>query len=208
MRGKTRSTRGVVRSEVDVKSWMEKEPTAAQVRPSRCPCCGAASCPTGGPVVLHGHGRRARQLRGPAVPDGAPITRCFFVRRYCCQRCGATPTVVPLETLTRRLFSVCAIALALALFGLAQLPLRLVRERVSPWGTVGTTAASTWCTVPRWTAAVREGRLFPVVRRAPGHWNHRQAAARAATTLAALAPPAMGTENLIASAFNGAALAR
>jgi hypothetical protein len=45
--------------------------------------------------------------------------------------------------LPRRLFSACAIALALALFGLSQLPLHAVRNRVSPWRTVGATAVFT-----------------------------------------------------------------
>lgn len=142
------------------------------------------------------------------APDGAPQIRCFFVRRYKCQRCGATPTVVPRETLTRRLFSACAIALALALFGLSKLPLHAVRERVSPWATVGATAASTWRTVPRWTVAIRDGRLFRAVRRAPRDWTPRQIAARAATTLAAFSPLSLGVEDLIASAFYGAALVR
>jgi len=112
------------------------------------------------------------------------------------------------ETLTRRLFSACAIALALALFGLSKLPLHAVRERVSPWATVGATAASTWRTVPRWTVAIRDGRLFRAVRRAPRDWTPRQIAARAATTLAAFSPLSLGVEDLIASAFYGAALVR
>lgn len=158
-------------------------------------------------MVLHGHGRRHRQLRGPAAPYAAPQIRCFFVRRYQCQRCGATLTVGPREMLPRRLFSACAIALALALFGLSQLPLHAVRNRVSPWRTVGATAVFTWRTVPRWTAAVRDGRLFPVVRRTPSDWTPRQTAARAATTLAAHSPLSP-REDFISSAFDGAALAR
>lgn len=208
MRVEARSTRGVLRSDIDVKSRTQKEPSAAEVRPAQCPSCGAASCPIGGALMLHGHGRRQRQLRGPTAPEGRPEIRCLFVRRYQCQRCGATATVGPRQTLTRRLFSASAIALALALFGLSELPLHAVRKRVSPWATVGATAVSTWRTVPRWTAAVRDGQLFPVVRRIPGDWTHRQAAARAATTLAACSPLLPGTEDLIASAFHGAALAR
>jgi hypothetical protein len=112
--------------------------------------------------------------------------------------------VAPRETLTHRLFSAPAIALALALFGLAGQSLPEVRKRVSPWSTVGATAASTWNTVPRWTRAVREGRLFEVVRRPPESWSPRQVAERTATTLAAQAPLARGPPGLLASAFDGA----
>lgn len=110
-------------------------------------------------------------------------------------------TVVPRELLTKRLYSAAAIALGLALFGLARLPLHEVRARVSPWAAVvGYTAAASWRSVPRWTQAVREGRLFEV-RRPPGDWTPRQVAERAATTLAARVP---GSVDLIAAAFQGA----
>jgi len=155
----------------------------------------------GGGIVLHGHGRRERQMWGPATPDGAPELRNTWVRRFRCKLCEATMTVAPREVLTKRLYSAAAIALALALFGLAGLPLREVRGRVSPWSAVGHTAAATWCTVPRWTAAVCEGRLFEV-RRPPAGWTPRQVAERAATTLAARAPPEPAT--LVAAAFRGA----
>jgi hypothetical protein len=136
--------------------------------------------------------------------DGPPVIRQCSIRRYRCTRCGATVTVAPRETLTHRLFSAPAIALALALFGLAGQSLPEVRKRVSPWVTVGATAASTWVTVPRWTSAIREGRLFETVRHAPEGWAPRQVAARAATTLAAHAPLAPGPPGLIAAAFDGA----
>lgn len=109
-------------------------------------------------------------------------------------------TVAPREVLRKRLYSGAAIALALALFGLAGLSLPEVRELVSPWSKLGYSAAATWCTVPRWTAAVREGRLFDV-RRPPEGWTPRQVAERAATTLAARVPEPMA---LVAAAFRGA----
>jgi hypothetical protein len=90
--------------------------------------------------------------------------------------------------LTRRLFTASAIALALALFGVMGLAPSVVRERVSPWAVVGATAAAGWCTLPRWTKAVREGRLFRGVRRAPDDWTPRQVAARAAMTLSTAGP--------------------
>jgi hypothetical protein len=150
--------------------------------------------------VLHGHGRRERQVWGPATADGPPEVRLTWVQRFLCKLCEAVMTVAPREVLTKRLYSAAAIALALALFGLTGLSLREVRERVSPWPKLGYTAAATWCAVPRWTAAVREGRLFEV-RRPPETWTPRQVAERTATTLAASVPEPMA---LVAAAFRGA----
>jgi len=154
--------------------------------------------------VLHGHGRRERQVWGPATPDGPPELRSTWVRRFLCKRCKATMTVAPRELLTKRLYSAAAIALALALFALAGLPLHEVRERVSPWAAVvGYAAAASWRSVPRWTEAVREGRLFEV-RRPPEEWTPRQVAERTATTLAARAPSSPVPVDLVAAAFRGA----
>jgi len=159
----------------------------------------------GGGIVLHGHGRRARQAWGPATPGGKPELRETFVRIFKCKRCHGTATVAPRETLRKRLYSAAAIGLALALFGLAGLSLPEVRERVSPWaGAVGPSSAATWRTVVRWSDAVREGRLFEV-RRSPETWSARRVAERAATTLAARAPPpATGPPDLVSATFFGA----
>lgn len=178
-------------------------PTAAQVRPARCPRCGAASLPVGGGVVLQGHGPRKRQAWGPATAGGAPELRKTSVRRFLCKRCETTVTVAPREMLTKRRYSAGAIALALALFGLANLSLREVRGLVSPWPVLGNNAAQTWRTVPKWTEAVREGRLFEV-RRPPESWTPHQVAERAATTLAARAPLSAEPADLVAAAFAGA----
>lgn len=201
---KTQGPRGIVRSQVDVKLWTGDGPSVDEARPAVCPVCGAASRPTGALLVLHGHGRRDRQLRGPPMPGGAPTTQVIFVRRYECQRCGAVMTVGPREMVTRRLFSGSAIALALALFGIVGLCAKAVRAQVSPWAVVGATSASGWCTLLRWAEAVREGRLFPSVRAVPPDWSARQVAARAATTLATLAPLGQGPPDLAARAFLGA----
>jgi hypothetical protein len=154
-------------------------------------------------VVLHGHGVRSRQVRGPATHEGPPTLRVTAVRRYLCTRCGATPTVTPSDILPRRLFSAPAIALALALFGVSEVALTDVRARISPWATVGATAAAGWVSLRRWVADVRAGRLFSV-RAVPETWTARQVAARAATTLAARAPVRAGTDNVLADAFVGA----
>ena len=155
--------------------------------------------------MLHGHGRRERQAWGPATPDGKPELRETQVRRYKCKRCCGTVTVAPLEVLRKRMYTAAAIGLALALFGLAGLSLREVRERVSPWATMGAASAATWHTVVRWTDAVREGLLFDV-RRPPETWTPRKVAERAAATLAsrASAPTTTGPPDLMSATFFGA----
>ncbi len=208
LRNGIRSTRGVVRSDVDVKRWMGMDPSTNEVRPARCPNCGIASRPTGGKLALHGHGRRSRQLRGPTCPGGKSETREFRSRRFRCTRCGALLTVVPCETLTKRLYSGPTIALALALFGLSLLPPRVIRTQLSPWAAVGATAAASWCSVGRWVSAARAGTLFSCARRAPEGWTDRQVAERVATTLAAYVPPTVEPPPLAELAFFGAALAR
>jgi hypothetical protein len=143
------------------------------VRPACCGACGAASRPAGGGIVLQGHGRRERQVWGPATADGKPEMRSTWVRRFLCKRCKATMTVAPGEVLTKRLYSGPAIALAFALFALAGLALHEVRRRVSPWAAVvGFNAAAGWASVPRWAKAVQEGRLFQV-RCPPRDWRIR-----------------------------------
>lgn len=197
----TRDRQEVVRDGRDVKGWAKKEPTVDELRPACCWACGAASRPAGGGIVLHGHGRRQRQVWGPASADGKPELRITWVQRFVCKLCEAAMTVVPRELLTKRLYSAAAIALALALFALARLPLNQVRKRVSPWAAVvGYAAAAGWASVPRWTQAVREGRLFEV-RRPPEDWTPRQVAERTATTLAARVPQ---SAELTAAAFHGA----
>lgn len=140
--------------------------------------------------MLHGHGFRERQVRGPARPGDKPVERSVSVRRYRCVACGAVVVVGPSELMPGWLFSAPAVAWALWLFGLARQSAARVRSQVSPWSTVGATAAASWATLRRWARAVRERRLFALVRRCPPEWSARQVAARAATTLAALAAPA------------------
>ncbi len=116
--------------------------------------------------------------------------------------------MVPCETLTKRLYSGPAIALALALFGLSLLPPKVIRTQLSPWVAVGATAAASWCTVGRWVSAARAGTLFSCARRAPEGWTDRHIAERVATTLAAYVPPTADPPALAELAFFGAKLAR
>jgi len=150
--------------------------------------------------VLHGHGLRSRQVRGPLRPDGRPEEVEFQARRYRCRRCGAVLQVVPRGVLRAQLFSASAIGLALALWALHRLSAREVRRRVSPWSVVGSTAAAGWASLRRWVRQAPQ--LFPGVRPCPDHWTDRQRAERIATTLAACAPAT--DESLIDRVFAGA----
>ena len=114
-------------------------------------------------------------------------------------------TVAPRTAVRKRLFTAAAMGLALALWAVAQVPEAKVRERVSPWACVGSAAAVGWTALKRWVQAIEEGRLFPALRGAPEGWSPRRVAERAATTLAALAPPSDAP--LEALAFLGAARA-
>ena len=177
-----------------------------RVRPKRCPSCKRASHPLGGKITLHGHGPRERQLRGPAAPDEAPALCGLLVRRYRCTNCKALCTVAPRELLTQRLYSASAIGWALALFGVLRLAAAVVRERVSPWAIWGASARR-WPTLLRWIEAIRSRRLLRCVRPAPLCWTARRLAERAATTIAAMALPALEPPPIDVQAFHGAARA-
>jgi hypothetical protein len=196
-----RGVPNVVRSAFGIK-FSTTPPPVEVVRPAHCPNCGEPSLPVGGPVQLHGHGVRARQLRGPVAPTASPSTETCWVRRYICQVCQVGCTVVPPTALPRRLFSACAIALAFGLWGLERRPAAEVRFRVSPWRITGVAANGAWSSLRRWARAVRTGLLFKGVRPSPAAFSLRQVAARAASTLAACADSTAGP--LAHRAFQGA----
>jgi hypothetical protein len=150
-----------------------------------------------------GHGLRERQQRGPLVAGGAPKLVTVHARRYACA-CGAILMVVPSETLPRRLYTVSAVAWALALFGVELATPSQARRRTSPLDVVGATAATGWATLRRWVRAVRDRQLLPRVRPSPGDFTDRQVAERAAMTAAALAPPSLALLEISARAFAGA----
>lgn len=183
-------------------------PSVDAVRPASCAACGAASRPLGGLLGLHGHGSRSRQVRGPMDVDAQPVLAELRVRRYRCRGCGATQTVVPGQVIARKLYSLAAIAWALALWGLDSLTAAAVRARVSPWRVVGLGAPERWDSLTRWSAEAKRGALLACVRPAPDGWRPRAVAARAATSIAAWAPPATGPPSLSARAFLGAERAR
>jgi len=181
-------------------------PSVEKVRPARCPCCGCASCPTGGHLRVHGHGRRGRQMFGPVEPLQDPVALDVTCRRYLCVACGAVVLVVPSEMLPRRRYSGPAIAQAFALFGLQQMSPAEVRLRTSADRIVGATASTGWVTLLRWSDAVRDRRLFPEVRACPASFTRRQVAERAASAIGGRAPPPVDA-SLVVRAFVGAARA-
>lgn len=201
---KGRSNQTIVRSAIDVKTWLARIPSVEEVRPGQCPRCDVASRPVGQGLQIWGHGLRDRQSRGPLEALGDPVEVTLRVRRYLCRPCQAVIVVVPLGVIAGRLFAAAAIALALALFGVDRLPLGKVRRRVGPWQRVGASAQGSWLAVRRWVRAIRSGRLFASVRRTPDHFTARQVAERAAMTLAALAAPSLAGEAIAARVFAGA----
>lgn len=198
------SSERICRSSLGVKAWLAEMPTPSAVRPSRCVGCAAASRPAGKSLVIHGDGTRERQLRGPATAEGPPIITTVRARRYECQRCGTCMLVVPRELLPRRLYTACAIGMALAMWALLGMTESAVRKRISPFEVVGATAAAGWITLRRWAGATAAKRLFATSRAAPKDFVLRQHAERAAAALAALAPAGLAA----AAAFAGGALHR
>lgn len=154
---------------------------------------------------LHGHGVRARQLRGPLRPDGEPDVAVVAVRRYRCRQCGVVVTVAPAAAIARRHYSRAGIALALARFGLLGEPAAEVRRRVSPWRIVGAAAAGTWVTLKRWARAAGAGQLrLAGSRPMLAGLGVREQAARAAQAALGAAPPSLRRLGLAAQAFYGA----
>jgi len=151
--------------------------------------------------VLHGHGVRSRQLRGPLGAEGGPETVEVEVRRYRCCACGAVLTVVPRELQPRRHYSRPAIALALARYGLLGEPAHRVRGRLSPWQVVGRVAAG-WRQLGRWIRAAARGQLLA---RRPLQGSARQVASRVATYVLAHAPPETRCGSSLVQVFAGAA---
>lgn len=126
-------------------------PSVEAVRPPLCPGCGAASRPVGGALNLQGHGIRSRQQLGPKFGHGKPVLIEVMTRRYRCTACGCVCSVVPRGVLPCKHYSAGAIALALALWSMLRVPSPQVRRLVSPFKSVGFTAARRWVSLFRWS---------------------------------------------------------
>ena len=169
---------------LDVKNWLRRTPTVEEARPGQCPRCAAAGRPVGGPVGLHGHGLRDRQVRGPPEIGAASTTSVIASRRYVCTACGAVVTVVPRGIEPRCHYGRAAICLALSLWALGGQPTTTVRDRVGSWPS---REATSWRSLRRWAAAAAAA-AWPWCRAAAG-LEARAAAARAGQIAAGRAPP-------------------
>jgi hypothetical protein len=136
---------------------------------------------------MHGHGERERTQAGPGAVGKRPEAKSIGVRRYKCTRCGTTVTVAPTGVAPRRLYTVRAIGLALALYGIQQQSVHAVREAIAPTASMRDRAeGATWSTLRRWASEAKAGTLIEEGRACPETFTLRQAAERAATTLSAL----------------------
>jgi len=117
---------GIANQQMQLIDWVDVEPSlwhpealpdVDDVRPLRCPGCGAPA-KQGGRIVLHGHGRRERQVVVlPALGDTCRVVGECWSRRYRCTLCGSVPTVLPRGVLPRFLYSALAIVVSFALVG-------------------------------------------------------------------------------------------
>jgi hypothetical protein len=193
-----------VRSPAQSKIWLNGLPSVDDARPGACPRCGAASRPTGGKIMLHGHGSKERQQRGPPTPHGAALVSTLRVRCYHCQGCGAVVRSAPATVWYRRLYSAPAIGLALTLWGILNASVADVRAATSPWKIIGHSAPKRWPTLRRWAQAVREQTLFACCRKCPDHFTLKKVAERCGATLAGLCPSSQAALEIAAQSFIGA----
>ena len=170
---------------LSVKFWIDQPPDVDAARPATTPCCGAASAPPEGPLRLHGHGTRARGVRGVLDHDGPPSIHQVRLRRYISTCCGVTCTVGPIDVLPYKRFGAVSIALAFVFYGVLRESLQAVRTRLNPVPQRGFDDDG-WRAARRWIATVTA--LFADVRAAPADWTLRQVAERSAMTLAARLP--------------------
>ena len=196
----------MIRSRIPVNQWLQQVPSVDEARPGICPACDAPARPAGCALVLHGHGLRRRQLRGPPAVRAPPSLRELLVRRYRCRRCAAILTVVPCEVAPRRHYAATAIALALVLYGVLGQSQAKVRSAVSSDGAVGLCATYRFRTLTRWVDAVARRSLFAALPALPITEGRRAIAGRAAMAIGAHAPPSLPEGALELRAFAGAAL--
>jgi hypothetical protein len=137
-------------------------------------------------LVLHGHGLRARTLIVRA--SGRPEFVEILARRYVCRACHAVVLVVPAEVAKGHLYTLCAIAAALAAWSHAGLSARRVRAEHAVGQVVGS-AVSGWPSLIRWARSAQ--RLWPKLGALP-HASPRRTARAISAKLAAFAPTPTG----------------
>lgn len=174
----------IIRSKLSVQSWLDHDPTAEQVRPSRCVNCRRyhrKGC------RIHGNGRRSRTVAGPDKPGGKPKDDRVLGRRFRCITCGCRMLVVPSEVAPWYRYSLSAILYALALWSLEKAVGGRVRKKVSPWDAAGFGPPHIWSSLRRWVR--RRAQLWPAVH-VPDRTTMRETAAALVAALVARLSPA------------------
>ena len=198
MEEKPRATPRFAHFDRDVNCWRLSPPGVSE---ARLACCLACDTPAkvDGRIILHGHGLRARVLRGPLEPGGEACEIEVLVRRYQCQRCKAVMMVGPRGLTPRRYLSM-VIVLALWLWSACTWLDASVRARVCP------VPSNPYAARPeRWTTLRRWAKVFADARGpSSSPETLRQAAHREAQRCRAQGPPDASDE---ARVFAGAALA-
>jgi hypothetical protein len=185
----------IVHHRLDVKGWLASPPSVEAARPGACVVCGTSSRPIGGPIGLHGHGLRDRQLCGPPEADGEPKWIVIACRRYRCTSCEAILTVVPRGVAPRRHYGHAAIAMALALWAIMHEPEADIRRRVCA-RRISIESPTRWPTLTRWARAARVALDLASL-------SLQEAAARAAQLAIGRAPPELRGAPRWAQAFAG-----
>lgn len=117
-------------------------PSVEDLRPRRCPGCGAAAFESGKPIQIVGHGTFGRQVLGVLVAMRDCVIR---VRRYRCRGCRGTIAVLPDELYPHRWYAGVAILVGLFLHLVRGVKAAAVREHL---GAAGETPG--WKTLRRW----------------------------------------------------------
>jgi hypothetical protein len=128
-------------------------------------------------------------MLGPRAAGDPSEVRTLTARRYRCRRCGAVLLVVPRGIVRRRLYTLHAIVLALAMWALDRNSAKLVRKIISPFRVVGATAAAGWASLERW---VRDSDRIFAGAPPPVACTRRQRAASLLAWVASFAPRTTG----------------
>lgn len=191
----TKAKPTLIHHELDVNFWTKNDPGVDAARPSHCCRCDMAAHGAEGRLRLHGHGRRRRDLWGPAELGSRPEIFSVWLRRYRCVECGGLCTVAPRGIATRFRYGVTAIAMALLFWGLWAWTAASTRAAISPNTQVGFCEPGRWRSLRRWSRRAAE--LFALPEALDGK-TARGVAHRVAHVLIARGPPELDQRHRIA----------
>jgi hypothetical protein len=134
-------------------------PPVDALRPASCPCCGKLAFSPGELLGIVGHGTYRRQVLGVVEVTGQAS---ILVRRYLCQGCKRTISVLSDDLHPRRWYAAGVILEALRLHLLERQSEREVREH---FGVV--TDCESWRSLRRWPSQLLVT-LWPWLRRRLG----------------------------------------